>query len=67
MFKTELLKARCTPAERAALLRIAECEIRTPSETLRELVRREAQARGLWPVDGRRLPRMEGNHARPAP
>ena len=47
--RSEVLKARAYPAEKLALKAIARQERRRESEALRELVRQEAQRRGLWP------------------
>lgn len=41
---------RFNQAERQALQAIARQERRTDSEMLRELVRREARAMGVWPI-----------------
>ncbi len=49
MNRTEFMRARCTRRERVALLALARDEDRSPSELLRELVRRAAVERGLWP------------------
>lgn len=49
VLKTEVIRAKCTPEERAVLLQIAHNERRNPSEALREAVREMATRRGLWP------------------
>jgi len=43
------IRARCTPAEHAALVTMAQSERRKLSELLRECVRETAKRRGLWP------------------
>lgn len=48
--KVKLLKARCTEAERAALLAIAATDGRGPSDALRQAIREAAERRGLIPV-----------------
>jgi hypothetical protein len=48
MNRTAIIQARCLPEERTALAAIAKQERRKLSEALRELVRAEAQRRGLW-------------------
>jgi len=50
MKKTDWMKLRATPIERAALEAIARQEARKPAEMLRELVRQEALRRGVWPM-----------------
>ena len=59
MIRSETIRARVTPTERQALALIAQEEDRRVSETLRELVRREAARRGLWPVTGQQVARGE--------
>jgi len=46
--KTKALHARATMMESAALREIARSDGVKPSEKLREMVRAEAKARGLW-------------------
>ena len=48
--KTEIMRARCTPAEYQALVALAQHEQRGLSEMLREVVRQVAKQRGLWPL-----------------
>jgi len=50
--KTAAISARALPAERAALDAIARQERRRPSDVVRNLIRAEAQRRGLWPTYG---------------
>jgi len=52
--KTTALCAKLRPVERRALLAIARQERRNVSETVRELIRSEAQRRGLWPDAAKR-------------
>ena len=52
MNRSEVVKARALPEEKAALLAIAKQERRKPSETIRELIRQAAEERGLWPPPG---------------
>ncbi len=59
--KTEAVFARLVPQEKRALLAIARQERRNVSETVRALIRAEAQRRGLWPDPDRR---REVAHAR---
>ena len=49
MNRSEFVKARVMPEEKRALLQIAKADRRRPSEALRELIRQDAQRRGLWP------------------
>ena len=44
-----VVSTRCSSDELQALLAIAEKERRHIAETLRELIREGAKARGLWP------------------
>jgi len=46
--KVTSIHARATAIERAALGAIAQADGVKPSEWIRETVRREARARGLW-------------------
>ena len=48
--RDKVIATRCNDTERKALLLLAELERRTPSETIRELVRQAAHERGVWPV-----------------
>ena len=41
---------RLSPVERQALDNLAALEQRRASEVLRELIRKEARERGVWPV-----------------
>jgi len=50
--KTEIVRARVTPAERLALVMMARREARRPSEMLREAIREAAARRNLWPPVG---------------
>lgn len=50
--KTEQATLRLSPRERIALERIAQVEDRKQADVLRRLIRREAQARGLWRAEG---------------
>lgn len=47
--RTQTIATRALPEEKVALARIARQERRSPSEMLREMIRTEAQRRGLWP------------------
>ncbi len=44
------VKFRVSPTERAALDALLAVEQRRVSEVMRELIRREAMALGVWPV-----------------
>ena len=44
-----VLRVRCSDNEYKALRTIAQSEDRSASEQLRELVRQEAERRGIWP------------------
>jgi len=46
--KREMVNTRVNDAEKRALALLAEAEARTPSATIRELIRQEARRRGLW-------------------
>jgi len=48
--RTKMIGARVNETERRALIALARLERRTPSETIRELVRQAAHERGVWPV-----------------
>jgi len=48
--RDKVIATRCNDTEKRALLLLAEFERRTPSETIRELVRQAARERGVWPV-----------------
>ena len=50
MQRDKMITTRCNDTEKRALLLLAELERRTPSETVRELVRQAARERGCWPV-----------------
>ena len=50
MERTKMIGARVNETERRALIALARLERRTPSETIRELVRQAAHERGVWPV-----------------
>lgn len=52
MVKTAMISTRALPEEKAALQAIARQERRPPAAMLRELIRKEAQERGLWPPAG---------------
>jgi hypothetical protein len=45
-----------SPAEQAALTRLAEQDMRPPREELRFILREAAKARGLWPDDAETAP-----------
>ena len=45
---------RLSPVERQALSNLAVLEQRCASELLREMIRREARSRGVWPVQEQR-------------
>jgi len=47
--RTSIVSLRANTAERAALLALARRERRTVSEFLRETIREQARAAGLWP------------------
>ena len=49
MIKRAAIHFRLTEAEKLALERLAERDARNPSAMIRELIRREAAALGLWP------------------
>ena len=46
--KTEVVRAKCTKLERAAVEKIAEAEGIKLAEVLRDLIRSEAKRRGIW-------------------
>ena len=48
--RAESLGEGLTDAEKLALERLAERDARNPSAMIRELIRREATIRGLWPL-----------------
>ena len=50
MKKSVAIHFRLTQAEKTALQHIARQDLRNPSAMIRELIRKEAQARGLWPL-----------------
>ena len=50
MKKSATIHFRLTQAEKTALQHIARQDLRNPSAMIRELIRKEAQARGLWPL-----------------
>ena len=50
MNKTRTARAKVTPVERRALEIVAEQDGLKISELLRELIRQEAQRRGVWSV-----------------
>ena len=50
MIKKAAVHFRLTEPEKLALERLAERDARNPSAMIRELIRREAAAHGLWPV-----------------
>ena len=50
MLRTTIASTRINEAERKALIKLADMERRNHSEYLRELIRREAKARGVWPA-----------------
>lgn len=52
MIKSVTIHFRLTDAEKTALERLARQDLRNPSAMIRELIRKEAQARGLWPLVG---------------
>jgi len=47
--KTQEIRAKLNPTEKAALAAIAQAEVLNLSETIRALVREGARLRGLWP------------------
>jgi len=49
--RTEYVAVRLSENERDALQRVADADGRTVSEWLREMIRREAEAQGYWPVE----------------
>jgi hypothetical protein len=49
MLRNEMVVVRCSTPEKRALEGIARIECRNLSEALRELIRRAAEKRGLWP------------------
>lgn len=49
MNKDERLEMRLTITEKEALRRMAQVDCRKVSEWIREMIRKEAHARGLWP------------------
>jgi len=51
--RTKRATVRFNPIEAQALEAIADLKARSPSETLRELVRREARELGVWPQASR--------------
>ena len=50
MQRDQMITTRCNGTEKRALQLLAELERRTPSETIRELVREAAHERGCWPA-----------------
>ena len=50
VIKRATIHFRLTEAEKIALERLARQDLRNPSAMIRELIRKEAQARGLWPL-----------------
>lgn len=50
VIKSATIHFRLTEAEKTALARLARQDLRNPSAMIRELIRKEAQARGLWPL-----------------
>ena len=52
------------PEEREALQQIAEQDFRYPKETIRLLIRKEAQERGLWPSASQPVERVLNEEAR---
>jgi len=52
MERDKVIGVRVCPDERKALEAIAKQDRRNISEMLRELVRQEAERRGLWPPKG---------------
>jgi len=50
MIRKVVVGTRVNEVEHKALLKLAEMERRNNSEYLRELIRREAQAHGVWPA-----------------
>ena len=59
MKKSVTIHFRLTQAEKTALQHIARQDLRNPSAMIRELIRKEAQARGLWPLI---LARVQNSH-----
>ena len=51
MKRDTVIATRCNETERKALAALAKVERRSPSETIRELVRAAAIERGVWPAD----------------
>lgn len=49
--RNEDIKIRLSVIERIALDSLARLELTSPSEVMRTLLRREALARGMWPLD----------------
>lgn len=54
MARDQVIKAMVTYDEKRVLVLISQQDRKLLSETLRDLIRREAQDRGLWPVQERR-------------
>lgn len=64
MFKTERVGLVLTPAEKAALLRLAEADGGlSQAATVRRLIRKAARERGLWPEPQLREAREVRIHA----
>jgi len=49
MIRNQFVGARALPEEKAALAAISKQDRRRPSDVLREMIRAEAERRGLWP------------------
>jgi hypothetical protein len=49
--RTCIVAVRVTTAEEALIRRMADADMRSISEWLRELIRREAKRREIWPVE----------------
>lgn len=51
MERTEVVSIRLSPQEKRALMLLAQHDQRSPSEWVREMIRREAARQGIWPVE----------------
>jgi len=52
--KTEAAGVRLLPEEKKALREISRQDLKRQSDTLRDLIRKEAGRRGIWPPKGSR-------------
>jgi hypothetical protein len=50
MMRSEVVRIRFSVVEKQALINLTQLDQRKQSEVIRELVRKEAKARGCWPL-----------------